>query len=322
MNFAKNYLLVFFALCAGVASILAWKQHQELNELRSAALNPAERADLQKRAWDAEKRAHQFEAQLAAILQRQGADAGGPLGPNLAAGSSETDAGNPNSTQGRLVGDFVNNWLSAMNDPEYQKLMAQQQRAQISSRYADLFRKLGLPPDKLDQFKNLLLEKQTLRNDVLLAATQQGINPLTNPEEFKQLENTLQVEVDNKIKATLGGDSYAQFQTYQDTQGQRSVVKQLQDSLSYTPTPMSSAQSDQMMQILGQTGPKKTDDGRNKGNNNTVTSETIAAAQTVLSPDQLKALKEIQEQQQAGAALNQIMRAHQGSAPGLPITHP
>jgi hypothetical protein len=319
VNSAKTYLLLCFALWAAVASFFVWRQHQELIELRSAALNPAERANLQKRAWDAEKRVHQIETQLAAVLQRQGTDASGSLGSTT---SSPIDTGSPNSAQSRLVGDVVNNMLSAMNDPEYQKLMAQQQRAQISSHYADLFRKLGLPPEKLDQFKNLLLEKQTLRNDVMLAATQQGINPLTNPEEFKQLESSLQAEVDNKIKATLGDDSYAQFQTYQDTQGQRNVVRQLQDSLSYTPTPMSSAQSDQMLQILGQTGSQKANSNQKNANNNTVTDETMTAAQTVLSRDQLKALKEIQEQQQAGTALNQIMRAHQGSTPGLPIARP
>ena len=305
----KNSLIVVLSLAAIGAAVFAWKQQAELAGLRAAAMSTTERADFQKRVWDSEKRARLLETQLAAI-RSSAAEGGG-----LAASTGAIAAGNP---QNRVIGDVVNGWLSAMNDPEAQRLMAQQQRGQISSRYAGLFRALGLPPDKLAQFKELLLEKQSVRNDVLLAATQQGVNPMTNPAEFRQLETNAQAEIDAKIKATLGADGFSQFETYQATQGQRGVVNQLQDSLSYTATPLTSAQSQQVADILGRTGPPRTGDagGGNNASNSTVTDATIAAAQGVLAPPQVQALQEIQQQQQAGRELQRLMRQQQGGASG------
>ena len=305
----KNSLIVLLALVAVGMAIFAWKQQGELVELRAAAMSSTERAELQKRVWDSEKHARQLETQLAAI-RSSAADGGGLV--------ASADAAPAGGAQNRVLGDVVNSWLSVMNDPEAQRLMAQQQRGQISSRYAGLFRSLGLPPDKLAQFKDLLLEKQSVRNDVLLAATQQGINPMTNPAEFRQLETNAQAEIDAKIKTTLGPDGFSQFETYQATQGQRGVVNQLQDSLSYTATPLSGAQSQQLVDILGRTGPLRTSDvgGGNAANNSTVTDATIAAAQGVLAPPQVQALQEIQQQQQAGRELQRLMRQGQGGLQG------
>jgi len=105
-------------------------------------------------------------------------------------------------------------WLSRMDDPEVQRLTALQQKAQVNRRYAALFKSLKLTPEQLAQFKNLLVEKQTANTDALIAASQQGINPLQNPEEFRQLVASAQAEIDTKIKTTLGDDGYEQFQSY------------------------------------------------------------------------------------------------------------
>ena len=69
--------------------------------------------------------------------------------------------------------------------------------------------------------------------------------------------------------------------------------------------------------ILGRTGPPRGASGTGNVNNSTVTDATIAAAQGVLSPPQVQALQEIQQQQQAGVELQRLMR--QGNGPmGLP----
>jgi hypothetical protein len=190
--------------------------------------------------------------------------------------------------------------------------------------------------------KGELLEKQTLRTDVLLAAVQQGINPLQNPKEFRQLEQTMQAEIDAKIKTTLGDTGYAAFQDYQATAGQRAVVNQLRQSLSYTATPLNDQQAGQMTQILAQTGPQRpatpvpatattgatpaapaaattTPAPAPAKTNARVTDLTVQQAQTILLPPQVQALKEIQAQQQAGVELERILRQNQSGNPlGLP----
>src|SRR4051794_37354114 len=45
--------------------MLAWRQYAELVELRAAAMNKDERADLQKRVWDLEKLNRELQARLA-----------------------------------------------------------------------------------------------------------------------------------------------------------------------------------------------------------------------------------------------------------------
>ncbi len=219
----------------------------------------------------------------------------------------------------RVIGSMVNTWVGMMNDPEAQRLMALQQKAGISSRYADLFKKLQLAPDQLEQFKAELLEKQTSRQDALLAAAQQGINPMQNPQEFRKLEESIQSDIDKQIKTTIGDSAFADYQTFQATAGQRGVVNQLQQSLSYTEAPLTPAQSDQVTQILATTGtPKIGPDGAPvpSKNNSRVTDATVAQAQTVLVPRQVQALQEIQQQQQAGEQLQKIMRQNRnGGAP-------
>src|SRR5208283_435844 len=112
-----------------------------------------------------------------------------------------------------------------------------------------------LTPAQLAQFQQLLLERQNVANDVLLSATQQGINPMDDPEEFRQMVKQAQAEVDTQIQAALGPDTYAQFQSFQQSQGQRTVATQLQQDLSYTSTPLTDAQRDQVSQVIAQSNP-------------------------------------------------------------------
>ncbi len=307
----KNLLIAILVLATASTSWLAWRQYEELVGLRAGAMSADERTDLQKRVWEAQKRADQAEARAAAAPATL-ADAGAP-----AAGGDDATAGG--DQQSRVIGSMVNTWVGMMNDPEAQRLMALQQKAGISSRYADLFKKLQLAPDQLEQFKAELLEKQTSRQDALLAAAQQGINPMQNPQEFRKLEESIQSDIDKQIKTTIGDSAFADYQTFQATAGQRGVVNQLQQSLSYTEAPLTPAQSDQVTQILATTGtPKIGPDGAPvpSKNNSRVTDATVAQAQTVLVPRQVQALQEIQQQQQAGEQLQKIMRQNRnGGAP-------
>ena len=66
MKSPKNYLIALLALTTVGGSILAWQQYGELVELRAAAMNKDERADLQKRAWDLERLNKQLRDQRSA----------------------------------------------------------------------------------------------------------------------------------------------------------------------------------------------------------------------------------------------------------------
>lgn len=347
MNSSKNLALALLACVALATGGLAWRQHRELAELRTAALSKTERADLQKRLWDAEKRAKSAEELLAARRKSGVPEA---VGPN-AEGEMTSPDGNVRRVR-RGPGGPLNNLMSVMEKPEVQQLMALQQKAALDARYAALFKSLRLSPEQLDKFKTLLVEKQSAMQDVVAAARTRGIDPLADPEGLRQMITDTQAAVENTIKATLGETGYAQYQEYQQTIPQRNLVSQLQQSLSYTNAPLSDAQAEQLVGILARNSPPSSRepgspaaatgmnfavafaaDGPGGGGGATtfsvgdnlmgigggpfggarITDEAVVAAQSVLSPPQLQGLQALQQQQQAQQQLQQTLRQTLGA---------
>ena len=313
MNTPKNYLILFLLLTTLGAGALAWQQYQELIALRASTLNNDERADLQKRLWSAEKRKHELEASLAAKNRGpevEGVDVNGP-------------EGGPGGGRGGNRNNMASNFMAMIEKPEIQKLMAIQQKAALDARYAALFKTLNLSPAQLEQFKNLLVEKQTALTDALAAARAQGINPRTDPEDFQKLIASAQADADANIKASLGDTGYAQYQQYQQTLPQRNVVNQLAQSLSYTNTPLTPDQTEQMVSLLAANTPASNNSTANNiratvtagfgiggaGQTSHITNDAITQAATVLAPAQLTALQQLQATQQAQAQLQAAMRS-------------
>jgi hypothetical protein len=313
----KNYLLVFLVLTTLGGGALAWQQYQELVKLRAAALSNDERADWQKRLWAAQKRQHELEDALAALRGRNGGPDGGPDGPG---GEGQGRRG------GR--GNMAANFMALMEKPEMQKLMAIQQRAALDSRYAALFKSLNLSPEQLSKFKDLLVEKGSAIADVMAAARSQGVSPQTDPAQFKALIADAQAQADANIQATLGDAAFAQYQQYQQTLPQRNVVNQLAQSLSYTNTPLTDAQTEAMVQLLASTSPPSSDaaitraeiaasigngfGGGGGGGGSQISDAAIAQASSVLAATQLQALQQLQQSQQAQAQINAALRAQFG----------
>lgn len=235
----KNTLVAVLALVAIVACVIAWRQHAELQRLRTAvaALEP-----LQQRATAAEKRVAGLEKNLAATRAA--------VAPN--APEEKGDAGS-GATLRRVLG----NAAEAMSRPEVQKATALRQKAALDNSYAKLFKQLRLPPDKLEQLKRLMVERQQVGNDVFTAASQQGLNPIQNGRELAKLTAEGQTKVDADIRALLGDSDYPAYQNYQATLPQRSVVDQFQKSLSYTAAPLDDAQAEQLVQALADNQPAR-----------------------------------------------------------------
>jgi len=308
MKSFKNTLIFVLTVVAIGGLAFAWKEYQELAVLRATAVDPAERAGLQKRVWDSEKRVQE--------LQRQIASGRGGSAVAGGAGAAGADAG---PARGGGTG-LVSNVLDRMNDPEVQRLMAEQIRAQIERRYAKLFAQLNLPPDKLEQFKNLLVDRQQSAMDVLASANDQGI---TDPRDFQKLVESSQADIDNQIKATIGDADFTQYQGFQQSQAARGVVTQLQDNLRTSEAPLSSAQADQLAQVMAQNQGGAAP-GALRGNNPPaqITDATIAQAQGFLSTPQIQALQQLQQQQQSQRRLQQMMFQGPGSGPGAAAVPP
>jgi hypothetical protein len=312
----KNYL-IFILLCTTLgAGYLAWKQHRELATLRSAVPTDRTRAEERRRAWE-QRRSEEAKANAAV--------------PHASAGQSA--AGQPENSR-RPDAPF----FRAIDNPDYQTLMNLTQKGMLDGRYAALFKQLGLNPRKLEQFKELLVEKQTAVLDVLAAARAQGLNMRDDRDAVQQLIASTQAELDEGIKTALGADGFATYQEFEQSQPTRAVVSQLEQRLSYSSAPLTETQSQQMVRILTETGqaghantvrtatPAVSLAGPMAGANPQmgatfamvtgggvlITDETVARSQSVLSPAQVAALQEIQQEQQAGVQLGRSIRSELG----------
>jgi len=309
----RNYLILFLALTTLTGATIAWREYEELIALRASAMSNDERASWQKRLWATEKQRTELESKVASLKPKDPAAVPNPDEPAA-----------PDDLRGnRRAGP---NFREMMERPEMQRLLAVQQKAGLDNRYSSLFKDLSLTPEQLDKFKDLLVEKRTAVMDVMSAARQQGINPRTDPEAFQKLVADAQAEIDGTIRATLGDAGFAQYENYEKTMPQRATVSQLEQRLSYSSTPLTTQQTDQMISILATTSPARnnanglpapltalgagiaTTFGGGAGGGSKITDATINQAMGVLAGPQIDALKQLQQEQQAQAALNATMR--------------
>ncbi len=299
--------IILLSLAALLAGAWSWREHEELLAASAGASDLQGRLEAaQGRLKDAQNRIQGLSADLAALRGRPGGD-------RPAADTQPSDA-----QPRRPAGGF----RAVMNSPQFQRLMAIQQKAMLDTSYAVLFRQLSLSPQQLEQFKNLIVQKQQAVMDAMQAAREQGINPRTDPDAFKQAVADAQASVDTQIQAELGPAGFAAYQQYQQTLPQRGVTNQLQQSLSYTSTPLTDDQANQLIQVLAQTAPAGGGAGAGfagmppmgfggggMGGGAAITDQAITQAQGFLSATQVQALQQIQQQQQARQQMQQLMRA-------------
>ena len=327
----RNYLIGFFALTTVGLAAVVWTQYFDLIKLRNGdTLADHERADWQKKVWAAEKRAQEYKDEADA-LRAQSAEKAGTDDTANASGPDSPGAG-PGNRPGRGPNARFTNFQALMNNPQFAKLMATQQKAALDNRYAPLFKDLALTPAQLDQFKSLLLEKQNAMRDVMLSARDQGLNPRTDRDAINQLIQQSNADVDSQIQSTLGPQGFAQYQTYEQTLPQRNTVTQLQQSLSYTSTPLNDTQANQLIQILSANSAQNNNANNGlrgllggPGGQARVTDAAVTQAQGVLSQPQVAALQQLQQQQQAQADMARLMRQsfqQQNGGTGSPALSP
>jgi hypothetical protein len=317
--------LVIFILSAAFLAVgaLAWHQYRDLLVLR-AQLADADNVALRNQLASAKKTIKSLQEQLAAMRGRRGGGFG-----DLADGEQGDNPGGPG--RGRAGGRF-GAFASLAGNPEFQKLLAIQMKGRINQTYGALFKALNLSPDQVAQFQQLLADKQQALMDVMQAARAQGISAQNDPEGFKSLVNQAIAQTDQSIQQALGDAGFQQYQQYQQTLPERNTVNSLQQSLSYTQTPLTDDEANQLISLLQQTQPQRAGSGTsgttnggdagpgiysllNGGGTARVTNDALAQAAGILSAPQVSALQQLQTQQQAQQQMQQMMRAaNQGSA--------
>lgn len=327
MNRLPQIILAALVLASAGFGLVQLNEVQKLKQ-NSAAWDEM-RTALQKRIGELQKRNSELENRPVTVP----ATSTGAIASEFAGDDARRDeSGVPPRPPSRGNRDRFD---AMMANPDAQKLIALQQKASLDGRYSSLFKQLQLSPANLEKFKDLLVEKQSSMMDVMAAARAQGLSPRDNRDEFRQLVQNAQNEVDNTIRATLGDNVYAHYQSYEATAPQRAIVSQLDQRLSYSSSPLTDSQSQQLVQILAQTAPANTNADRSggaaggfagvggghggafNGGATPITANAVTQAQGILSTQQVSALQALQQEQQASAQLRQQMRDNfKNQAPG------
>lgn len=190
-----------------------------------------------------------------------------------------------------------------MKNQDFVAAMATRNKARLDREYADLFRRLNLPPAQLERFKALLAERQNARMDVMVAARAEGFNLRDNREELQQLMRMAQDDLAAAVQEEIGADAFAIFQAYERSAPQRATVGQLEQRLSYSGAPLTRGQSEQLVTLLAQAG---TANGGRGGA--VVTDQVLTQAAAILGREQLEALRAVQAEQEAGRAIGEAFQ--------------
>ena len=328
----KDCLAIFLALAVVAGGALAWKQYQEILQLRTDALAAGTRADLQKRLWDLQKRNRELEAELARLRESGPTVVQNGDGDAAPAEGRRGEPGGPPGPRGGFRGDVGNNLTALLENPDFHQLWASQQKARFLNTNQDLVRKLKLTSGEASKLADLMVERQLAVMDVLSAARSEGLTGRESRDEIRALVRQASVDIDGQIKSLLGDDRYADYQNYQQTQPQRAQIGELERRLGYTSTPLQDYQTDAMIKILAETSPLPARRGAGGpagggfiggggefglrggfaaavgGGGIPITNDTVARAQNILSIPQLEALKQMQEEQLAQQQLQSLLR--------------
>ena len=298
----KKNLALGFLLCTtlGTGAMLVHTR-QQLADARNAPSLQVTSTEFQAPAATAPAPAPELAATPAAPARDEAAD--GPPAPPEAAAQAGPGGGRGARFAARMA--------ELMKDPDFAEAWKIQQEARIEERYGALFKQLNLPPEKLAALKALLIERENAGREVFATAAASGLDPRNpeNREQLRKLSDDLRDEVNANIKSTLGDNVAEAIDSYQATGPQRNTVNTFAGKLGNAGTPLTPSQSQQLTQILTETG-------KPSGRTVLVTEATITRASGVLSSAQVAALKELQTEQQANIVVEEKMRALREEAGG------
>lgn len=237
-----------------------------------------------------------------------------------------------------------------LEHPETHRAFVGQFMLRWKMRYDGFFKTAGLSAEQQERILNEEKETRTAALDTMATLHAQGYfradneDPQATAKMVRKIGMEKMEQREAALRATLGDAGLAAFQQYSNTISQRNVAEQLAGQLYNTNEPLTSQQAERLVEILGQNAfnPRA---GSAPGNtvNGTVISQSlyqarfvqagqqggmsvldwqapvtdaaIARAQSVLTPTQLAALKQVQANQAA-----QFLLAPPPPAASVPMT--
>lgn len=101
----------------------------------------------------------------------------------------------------------------ASENPDLVAFQQRQLRRVMQERYGDLFERLNLPPEKLERFKQLLVEQASTRSSLRPAASEAANADSPPPDGASAPAPRTPADIETEMRALLGD---AEFEIYQD----------------------------------------------------------------------------------------------------------
>jgi hypothetical protein len=235
--------------------------------------------------------------------------------PTASAGGSSQLAGDsglgqpgPSSVEADAIKKKREDFYARMDsDPEFRASMIALAKSRLDLFYGPLLKTLNLPADKLDRFKDLLVDLDSIYTDVHEALKIEGpnISPDQRHAYVKGLDGLLMPPIDDKIKALLTADEYAQFRDYNEELDLWTEVNEVARSAQSTGTPLTDEQANLLVVLLRGGRPKSpkihwfemyyaTGLGIPPNDSCDITASVFEKSRGILSPTQMDALRQVQ----------------------------
>jgi hypothetical protein len=249
----QRIALVLFAACAAVATVLAIQYRAALSE-RDARIQAL--TDRLEDAQKARKAAIDETAPLRENVERltaerdrlkagarpSTADASGPAKPGAPDAATPADGGR--AMMGGLAKMFQTD--------EGKKMLRAQTEMMLKMQYSDLPKMLKLSPQETEVVMALLADRQTAIAGNTFGAFSGDQFDETKLKEIGAKAEATGKEFNEKLKAALGDERFAQLEAYDRTLGERMMLTQLEPQLSAAGAPLDGAQRDQLLQIMSE----------------------------------------------------------------------
>lgn len=313
----RNLMLVFagLAVMAGIVSVNLWRELRAERELTAGL-----RTQLAEAATPASVPASSTPMRETALA-------------SAAPTSAATPAAKPGAeTAPAVVTAPINLALNSremLKDPEYRAARLAQARMTLPQNYPGLVEELGLSREEADQLFDLLAENQVSTANQLPIGTNGQIDQAAM-QEFTRARQEQQAKLNESVAALLGS-RYGQWQEYEQTRPARMQVTQVGRTLESVGMPITDAQRRPLTAVYIAEQKRQTQERqsmirevtRDPQSQARLQEESIKlqaesnrrileAAASHLSSEQVDALRQSFEQQQAmSRASSRLMRAQQ-----------
>jgi hypothetical protein len=116
----------------------------------------------------------------------------------------------------------------SMKDPSFKKYM----RSSLDMQYGDLFKQLNLSPEKLEKFKDLLVDEMAAGQNIYIEMQLGNDTPTKEQQaEMRKRYEALNKEYETKKNELLGKNDFQTYQAYSERTGERYYVSNFMESL-------------------------------------------------------------------------------------------